>query len=117
MQQKLQDGIIFVRASKEEEAIIKTWRMMTKDKDQGIWYAPISRPLLENLKRNGGLIPPAKKELEKMQLTQKAVDAERIKPDGEVKPMIEYPVKAKLYTHQIRAANMALMTFGIIDPT
>jgi hypothetical protein len=116
MQQKMENGLIFVRGSKEEDAIIKTWRMMTKDKEKGIWYAPVTKPLLENLSRNGGLIPPAKEALRKMREVQDAVDAERLKPDDKVEPMTTYPVKAKLYKHQIRAANMALMTFGIIEP-
>ncbi len=116
MQQKIDNGIIFVKASREEEAVIKTWRMMKKDKDKGFWYGAITRPLLENLKRNGGLIPPAKKILDDMLTVQAAVDKERTKPDKEVKARYKYPVKAKLFTHQTRAANMALMVFGIVDP-
>jgi len=116
MQQKIDNGIIFVKASKEEEAVIKTWRMMKKDKDKGYWYGEITRPLLENLQRNGGLIPPAKAILKEMLTVQAAVDAERLKPDKEIKPRYKYPVKAKLFTHQTRAANMALMVFGILPP-
>lgn len=116
MQQKIDDGFIYVKASKEEEAVIKTWRMMKKDKEKGYWYGAISRPLLENLKRNGGLIPPAKKILDDMLTVQAAVDAERIKPDKSISPRYKYPIKAKLFTHQIRAANMALMVFGVVPP-
>ena len=116
MQQKIDDGMIFVRASKEEEAVIKTWRLMKKDKEKGYWYGSISRPLLENLKRNGGLIPPAKKILDEMLTVQAAVNTERIKPDSKIKARYKYPVKVKLFTHQTRAANMALMVFGIVDP-
>ena len=116
MQQKIDDGFIYVKASKEEEAVIKTWRMMKKDKEKGYWYGSISRPLLENLKRNGGLIPPAKKILDDMLTVQAAVDAERVKPDKDIKPMYKYPVKTKLFTHQTRAANMALMVFEVVPP-
>lgn len=116
MQQKIEDRIIFVKPTKEEEAIIKNWRMMKKDKKKEYWYGEISRPLLENLQRNGGLIPPARKILNDMLAVQKAVDTERVKPDKEIKPRYKYPVKAKLFTHQIRAANMALMIFGILPP-
>ena len=116
MQQKIDDGIIFVKATNEEEAVIKTWRMMKKDKEKGYWYGLITRPLLENLKRNGGLIPPAKKILDEMMRVQAAVDLERVKPDKEIKPRYKYPVKAKLFTHQTRAANMALMVFGVVKP-
>ena len=116
MQQKIEDGIIFVKASKEEDVIIKNWRMMKKDKEKGYWYGEISRPLLENLQRNGGLIPPARKILNDMLAVQKAVDTERVKPDKEIKARYKYPVKAKLFTHQIRAANMALMVFDVVKP-
>ncbi len=116
MRQKIDNGIIYVQPSKEEEAVIKTWRMMKKDKEKGYWWGEITRPLLENLQRNGGLIPPAKEILKEMLTVQAAVDAERLKPDKEIKPRYKYPVKAKLFTHQTRAANMALMVFGILPP-
>lgn len=114
MQQKIEDGIIFVKASKEEDAIIKTWRMMKKDKEKGYWYGEITRPLLENLQRNGGLIPPAKAILKEMLTIQKAVDKERM--TEEPKPLIVPPVKVKLFKHQVRGYNMALMTLGLVEP-
>ena len=114
MQQKIEDGIIFVKASKEEDAIIKTWRMMKKDKEKGYWYGEITRPLLDNLQRNGGLIPPAKAILKEMLTIQKAVDKERM--TEEPKPLIVPPVKVKLFKHQVRGYNMALMTLGLVEP-
>lgn len=42
--------------------------------------------------------------------------SERIKAAEEVKPLVKYPVRKKLYTHQVRAANMALMVFGLAKP-
>lgn len=116
MLQKIENGMIYVIAKSDQEATIRAWRMMKKDKEKGYWYAPISKELLLNLQNRWGLIPPAKKLLEEMQEIQDAVDAERVKPDKDVSPMCRFPVKAKLYTHQIRAANMALMTFGAIPP-
>ncbi|MCD8366111.1 MAG: hypothetical protein LUC83_09975 [Clostridiales bacterium] len=116
MLQKLENGTIYVKPDKEQEAVIKSWRMMKQDKKRGYWYGPASIQLLQNLKRNGGLIPPAQEELERLLAVQRAVDAERVKPDAEVKPMCNFPVKANLYTHQIRAANMALLIFGLVDP-
>jgi len=114
MQQKIEDGIIFVKPTKEKEAIIKTWRMMKKDKEKGYWYGEITRPLLENLQRNGGLIPPAKAILKEMLTIQKAVDKERM--TEEPKPLIVPPVKVKLFKHQVRGYNMALMTLGLVEP-
>lgn len=116
MLQKIEGGLIYVKADKEQDAVIRTWHLMKKDKEKGYWYGIISKQLLLNLQRNGGLIPPAKRLLDQMLTVQEAVDEERVKPDKDVKPMYRYPVKAKLYTHQIRAANMALMTFGAVPP-
>jgi len=38
-----------------------------------------------------------------------------MKFDDDPKPIVEYPVKKKLFKHQIRGANMALMTFGLLN--
>ena len=45
---------------------------------------------------------------------QNAIDSERMaeKPV----PLVKYPVKLNLFAHQIRGANMALLTFGFTDP-
>ena len=116
MQQKIEDGVIFVKASKEEGTKIKSWRMMNFNKDKGYWYGNISIPLLQNLMDIGGLIPKAKDTMEHLIKVQAAIDAERVKPDEEVKCYIKPPVKAELFKHQARAMNMALINFGLIDP-
>ena len=116
MQQKLEDGIIFIRGDDKENSEIRRWRLMQYDKKKNIWYGEVSLTLLEKLLKHGGLIPPAKAELKKLIGIQKAVDAERMKPDDEVELMVDVPIKAKPFTHQKRAINMALMVFGVIDP-
>ena len=113
---KLDGGYIFIKATKEEDAVIKTWKMMSKDKQKGWWYGRASLQLLDKLYHNGGLIPAAKKEMERLMRIQEAVDRERIRPAEDLKPMAEYPVKPNLYAHQTRAANMALMVFGMVEP-
>ena len=44
---------------------------------------------------------------------QSMIDAERMaeKPV----PLVDYPVRAKMFAHQIRGANMALLAFGIVE--
>ena len=54
--------------------------------------------------------------LAEMKRIQTAIDAERMKPDEDVKCYIEPPVKATMYAHQRRAMNMALINFGLIEP-
>ena len=45
---------------------------------------------------------------------QEAVDEERMAE--EPVPLYNYPVKYPLFKHQTRGANMALLTFGLVDP-
>ena len=45
---------------------------------------------------------------------QDAVDRERVNP--EPAPFYKYPVKMPLYAHQVRGANMAMLTFGWMAP-
>lgn len=47
-------------------------------------------------------------------LRRRAVDAERNKEHPS--HVYEYPVKVKLYEHQERAANMAQVVFGWLEP-
>lgn len=46
--------------------------------------------------------------------TQRAVDKMRVEKGPEA--LVKYPVQGSLYEHQVRAANMALLTFGLADP-
>ena len=116
MQQKLDGQTLFIKASKEESSVIRAWHLMTLDKNRGYWYAEISIGLLEKLQQTFGLIPPAQDALTKLRRIQAAVDKERIRPDKDVECYIDPPVKVKLYKHQERAYNMALINFGLLDP-
>lgn len=95
--------------------MIKSWHLMKKN-EAGQWVGRISLPLLQMINRNCGLIPAAKKEMERLASIQEAVDRERTRLAEDLKPMAEYPVKPSLYAHQMRACNMCLLTFGMIDP-
>ena len=57
---------------------------------------------------------PIEAERQRMNGVQAAVDAERMKDVSE--PLCNYPVKIPLFQHQIKGANMALLTFGLIEP-
>jgi SNF2 family DNA or RNA helicase len=50
---------------------------------------------------------------ERLGKTRREIDAERLVEDPA--PLLPYPVKANLYKHQIRGANMALRAFGALD--
>ena len=111
MQQKIEGGRLFIRGTKEEDAKIKKWHLMKYDRKNNYWHGDISLALLEKVKENGGLIPPAKKMLEDLKNIQTVVDIEKTKDN--VVCYLEPPVKANLYKHQKRAVNMALMVFGM----
>lgn len=84
------------------------------------WYrttrcmvGPVSLNLLDGLARYYKL--PADMETKRQRLgkTRREIDAERLAEDPA--PLLPYPVKANLYKHQIRGANMALRAFGALD--
>lgn len=74
---------------------------------------PVSLNLLDGLARYYKL--PADMETKRQRLgkTRREIDAERLTEDPA--PLLPYPVKANLYKHQIRGANMALRAFGALD--
>ena len=74
---------------------------------------PVSLTLLDGLARYYKL--PADMEAKRQRLgkTRREIDAERLAEDPA--PLLPYPVKANLYKHQIRGANMALRAFGALD--
>ena len=74
---------------------------------------PVSLSLLDGLARYYKL--PADMEAKRQRLgkTRREIDAERLTEDPA--PLLPYPVKANLYKHQIRGANMALRAFGALD--
>lgn len=74
---------------------------------------PASLNLLDGLARYYKL--PADMETKRQRLgkTRREIDAERLAEDPA--PLLPYPVKANLYKHQIRGANMALRAFGALD--
>lgn len=74
---------------------------------------PVSLNLLDGLARYYKL--PADMETKRQRLgkTRREIDAERLAEDPA--PLLPYPVKANLYRHQIRGANMALRAFGALD--
>ena len=74
---------------------------------------PVSLNLLDGLARYYKL--PADMETKRQRLgkTRREIDAERLAENPA--PLLPYPVKANLYKHQIRGANMALRAFGALD--
>lgn len=85
------------------------------DRKSGMLYGIASLRTLEMIREATGRLPPPAEELRLSLISrQRAVEAERARE--EPKPIVDYPVKRKLFAHQVRGANMALLTLGIVSP-
>lgn len=111
----MKDGqIMLIEVDNTQMAIIKSWNAMRYDKRKNMMVGDVSKELLDKLASIVRLPSGIEAYRLKLDETQRAVDKMRTIKDP--KPLVKYPVQGRLYEHQIRAANMALLTFGIIDP-
>lgn len=102
-------------ADPTQMAVIKSWNKMKWNKSTQMLVGPADLETLDKLVTLVRLPPVIEKHRLKLEEVQQAVDLERTKKDP--KPYVRYPVTKSLYEHQVRAANMALMEFGMIDPS
>lgn len=111
MKLALFQGKIYIQNTKEEYEIVKGLPNSRFDKKKSAWVVPLNLEMLERLQK--GLKLPDKLELERQRLQKKQmlIDKERMvkKPI----PLREFPVKIKLYEHQVRAVNMALYALDL----
>lgn len=118
MRIKMDNGcIVIIEADSTQTAVLKSWGGMMKwNKKQNWWEGLVCAELLNRLSKLIPLPKPLNAERYRLNAVQEAVDAERVRPTEDLKPFAKYPVKRNLYAHQMRAANMALLTFGLMDP-
>ena len=120
--------LIIVDADPVQFSDIKSWGLMKWNKQKKWLQGTASLELLEKLSSittlptGGGISPKTGKPYpniaeyyEKLKVVREAVDRERMNETPE--PMYKPPVKASLYAHQTRAFNMALLTFGWVQPS
>lgn len=111
----VKDGMIYLKdIPQEKSAIIKTWSRFKFDRKTGIWAGDSSLENFNLLRTIMTLPPILEAEVYGLQSRQKAVDYIRTMKDP--KPLADFPVKKNLFIHQTRAADMALVTFGVISP-
>ena len=111
----MKDGkIMLIEVDNTQMAIIKSWNSMKYDRRKNMMIGDCSKELLDKLSRIVRLPPAIESYRQLLDETQRAVDKMRI--EKEPKPLVEYPVQGSLYEHQVRAANMALLTFGLVEP-
>ena len=92
---------------------IRSWGLMAWDKKTQTLRGSVSLELLDRLAGLGRLPSDVEAERRRLRAIKEAVDAER--HNEHPTPLINYPVKVPLFDHQLRGANMCLLTFGIVD--
>lgn len=105
-----------IEVDQVQAAILKSWNgVISWNRKTKMWNGRVS---MELLNRMAGIIKlPDYIEAERIRMNkvQEAVDQQRTLEPDKLKPLSDYPVTKQLYKHQIRAANMALLTFGLTD--
>ena len=115
MKMALKDGKVLIKdADSTQGAVIRSWNRMRWNKSLKLFEGDLSGDLLDRLAKLVKLPQAIEEERQAMHRVQRAVDQERARKDPE--PLVRYPVTKQLYKHQVRAANMALITFGIVPP-
>lgn len=115
MKMALQGNTLLIKeADNVQFTVIKSWNKMKWNKRLSQLEGIADLELLDKLSSIVKLPPAIDARRESLHRVQDAVDRERVNP--EPVPMYNYPVKLPLYRHQIRGANMAMITFGFIEP-
>lgn len=112
----IKDGQVLIKeADNIQFQIIKSWGKMKWSRQTQMLSGTADIELLNKL---AGIIllPKNIDELRvKLNMVVAAVDKERVNPEPVA--LIEPPIKVKLFKHQIRGYNMALMTLGLAEPS
>lgn len=115
MKMAMKDGMLrIIEADVTQAAIIKSWGKMKYSRVNQMYEGQVSAELLNRLATLVRLPASIEELRQQMNTVQEAVDHERVREDP--KPLYKYPVTKPLYQHQVRAANMALLTFGLVPP-
>lgn len=111
----MKDGkIMLIEVDNTQMAIIKSWNSMKYDRRRQMMIGDVSKELLDKLSKIVRLPPVIEDYRKRLDEIQRAVDKMRV--EKEPRPLVNYPVQGSLYEHQVRAANMALLTFGLVEP-
>lgn len=115
MMMKLDGNSILIKnADKVQFSVIRSWNKMTWDEKEKALRGPAEPELLDKLASMVKLTAPVEAQRIKAHAIQDAVDRERM--DQNPEPLYKYPVRMPLYAHQVRGSNMALLTFGWVEP-
>lgn len=116
MKMQLKDGILYVaEINSTQFEVFRSWNLMKWNKQRMWLEGPATLELLNKISSIAILPPAIEAERVRLRARQAAVDAMRLENDP--KPLIDPPVKANLFKHQVRGYNMALLVFGLVDPS
>jgi SNF2 family DNA or RNA helicase len=109
---KTDDNMLIIKdITSEQFAVIKSWNKMVWKKATKTLEAPCEIELLDKLSTLVKLPPRISAYKDELMKVQTAVDDMRIKEN--VTPIVQPPVKANLFQHQVRGYNMALINFTL----
>lgn len=117
MKMALQEGIIRIRELRDDQyQIMRSWGSLKWNKTLKELNGVANLDLLNKLASMVQLPDYIEDYRQQLIGTQQAVD--KLRMEENPKPLIKAPIKDGItpYAHQIRAYNMALAVFGIIDP-
>lgn len=115
MKMAMKDGKILIKdADPTQSAVIKSWGTLKWQRGTQMFIGNADLDTLTRLAKMVRLPPIIEETRIRLAKTQEAVEIERTMEHPEA--LVRYPVKMPLYEHQTRAANMALLTFGLLDP-
>lgn len=115
MRMAIKDGRIYlIEFDDTQYGVMRSWGTLRYVRAKKWMEGPVSLELLEKLARITTLSPTAEQLRKKLADTQEAVD--KLRTEKDPKPLVHFPIKGSLYKHQIRAADMALVEFGLVNP-
>jgi|GEM_PF-297927 len=115
MKMAMKDGQILIKeADQNQFMVIKSWNKMKWKRGEQMLVGTADLELLNKLAGLIRLPQPIEQQRQHLIAIQGSVNAERMNPNPV--PLVTYPVKLKLFQHQVRGANMAMITFGLVCP-
>ena len=103
-----------IDTTEQEYRLIIGWGKMRWNRAKKWLEGYADLDLLNQLHGIAQLPPSIERRRVELQRTRDALNRERA--NEQPTPFYAYPVKMKLYAHQVRGANMALLNFGWIQP-
>ena len=111
----LQDNVLkLIEVDNVHFTVIKSWNKMKWNRSLRQLEGIADMELLDKLAGLFRLPAHIEAYRRRLHVVQDAMERERMNPAPA--PLYDYPVKLPLYQHQVRGANMALLTFGFIEP-